>query len=1662
MPTLCNKENTKKYTQVQEEITKRAREFGNKSAHLQELIGISLQKELSELRFDVPAAYYLCHETIYQHLNEHTPEWKKYWDSFKLLQGAERGELNTEALDALRQLRSLISKTFVEHPLPETVFEFYLKKLGNEDGSLMVRSTGEEDTAKVANPGGNESVAAVAPNVRAISEAIGTVVASYFSEKSLKQRLLSSASDVTKDPFMPVLLQRMVGERLQETKDNEEVVRSGVMYTNAFETHIQIAPGHGELIVNSRAPFDTFTVTENNIIYPEIHHKPVRLVPDSVSQLVLKKNSKILKETPSISPDVTLRLAKIGRAIETHYGIPMDVEFVYDPKKDMIYLVQARPIPKGDLEHVLPSSVSPSKVSELKVKAREGEIRILNGEVITPAGNAAKIITDPREILVCNTIETALTHYLTEKKSRVQAVIVAELAPKMSHEAAQFSSKAIPVLQIANIRAVEELIEQPNRVLIIDPQRNQLIDWTEQRETPTSILETGFFTLPASPTTVSSLHYLEESTKKEIHQFFTGKPIKLKSRASVYTNLLHAFETLEAAKAGKNNAECNEALNYIVTIFRKMGTSKNAGKEIKALLPYAMTAAFEVARCLERYEQNSISEEPILREALLLRIAKLKSLVIYPGSASVFSQSIVQMATEKKWLEKCMEFPGASNLLPLQLSYFIQFMRLSKTVLNEDLQKEWSEFSFFCCKNPISRQTLTHLIKFALKNGIESDLIHSCFVRAKAQNPNDNQAVLDSMRQECLNTANELNQLALDEHKQMIKQWEQRINEWSHPGKFDGLWQAYTNDINLLMDKLTISPSMPAMTQKAVLKTVQDLSELMDRSIKSMKGSQEYKTMEERLLLVNRFALLLEPYHRLMEQWMMVVPEAQYLKWSEGIWQDSSHNSRSKMLLAIKEKFEKRKTSEYMRESELLPSGNFSVASAQIGTCASFSRQFVDISTTLEDLFSLMHQNILATTSFLGRNEEIIKQLPTDLKSLHTALVKQGRGGLYSKNFSLLSIVHSYPIVGMEYNYPLNNHSAKLTVQYDQKTQKTTLHFHIFGHNQRERMSRIVMFSRWEEILLGLQVKKEAQYNDATREFDFIWEVSPTLLSNVASNLGDALYDYGEMTFIDGSGSKGSGYPNLLKRHEKSLNTQDFLQRLAEKSNIPLKDVTELCTNLQKAYSYLDLQYLEMLSRGTQFHMISMLSCSAQITSLFVQAGIISYEKILAQLLKLGPLDQIVELSKMIQELEEVLPEAPLVQHLKQLKINKIEAVGQIELFQNAYQFMAFSGILSFKKLLEELRSFPEVLTVELVCTISSSLNMAKRVDLFNLIKNRVPELVHSLKDFEKLTRYFGASEYLIAFEMVKDLFCAEEFEKIVSAKKIKQLDQLFVIMKPRLLDIMVTPSDLALLKKAVSNLSRDQYQKVLESFSDDQADLAELLKKTKADLKRDAFVSNQLKVQKRYLEALCRELSQINWESENTVGDWCQRATTYPEIQQHPDYDAQELENFILNDVSLQEERRHFNLCCSKINDLKTLRTAILAVKQKAEEVIQEGIMGKNQKRKKEGEYYQEISKKLLASFQTYLTSPKQTKQQFFDACEQILASDFYTQTIRHHTIWKPLLAAVLNALICLTGIGAIIQLGYYAHNKHLLFKETPTEIEGKLKAVSQEIEQEKSFQIE
>ncbi len=1209
-------------------ISDEAKQVGNKTAHLRVLHTLCS----SELNATVPAFYAITDEIIKKMLATFKikPDglqydfngWREYCEAIQKEQDehTDEVELTDTAKRILNDLRNQIIAQF-DGPLVEEVDRLTASFASKEQNHLlMVRSTGEEDSVDLANPGGNESIAAVQPTSSAISHAIGLVVASYFSEKSLKQRLLST-HQMSQEAFMPVLLQSMVGEPEHGFDHADDIVCSGVMYTGKELTRIQVAPGHCTLVVESQAPCDTFDVTQENLIYSAIAQKQARLVPEKHG-LDWKANPKSLQNRASIPPEIVIRLTELGRKIEQCYGIPMDVEFVYSPKQDMIYLVQARPIPASDVKTMHASSTPPGGMNTLKLAIKNKEIQQCRANVIAPAGFAAKVITDPSQILICRDIETALNIYLGQTKSPVHAVIVRDTAPATSHAAAQFTLMQIPVLQITDEARVKEWANQPHCVLVVDPQRNQILDYTAKRLEPgrerqtledERLLADGLFAYPPTPSTplpvfttpleappetepvpAESTLALGDQIKRTPYDLLATMRSKIARTVSPSENLLTEIDRLETT----NTAE--EAIHALGVIRNRLTAITQREPAARSIYPQAMLLCEEIERNISHHES-----EPSVRETHLRLVAQLNTLVRFQGHRDIYSNSILQIMKDNKQLKMFAEYdPDTVHKLDkTQLTYLAQFLKLADVAFTEKAKNDWIALAVHAVKNGQSIQKLTKIVQFYTENHLESDFLNQTVEDLMGQK-NTMNFVLDTLYDECLKSEQELISCNIKHIKRRIQQWEDRIPEWHHRANFDALFAEYKNDMDRLSRELgfsnrdknkllteiqntqnaiedlendicisksndraelddalaefkngkdTLSRELNFLntspqTKHVILQTALNLTDMMDRTIKSTKSSPDYQ--DDPSLLVKRFATLLDSYHRLMKQYITCLPDEIFRKSKAP--DSREHATKEGMLSQINQSFQALDLEAQKgngAEKQLLPSNNMSISACTVGSSAAFYRQYNN--PTLEDLFSLMHQNILASISFLNKSSMLpVERLPEALRPLITQLNQ------LDPALDLLSITHATPVISIEYNQPLRNHSGKYTIEYNMKTQQVTLKGHLFGLNHDNRMDAIAETIADEGRQFGYVQNQDQDpcYSEKSKELAFKWVFHSDRLERLAPVLSEAIASYGKMTFASDRGTVMKNSSSVNKRLQR-------FEALSRPINEPfIKSVEEIKT----------------------------------------------------------------------------------------------------------------------------------------------------------------------------------------------------------------------------------------------------------------------------------------------------------------------------------------------------------------------------------------------------------------------------------------------------------------------------------------------------------------------
>lgn len=236
-------------------------------------------------------------------------------------------------------------------------------------GFVAVRSSATaEDTADTSFAGMNETFTNIM-GLEALYEAIRRCWASLYGARVMAYRAEQQLVD---EPAISVVVQRMVAAD-----------RSGVMFTvdpaARDELIIEAAFGLGEVVVAGTVEPDTYRVNRATVGLRNVRigHKHVRILSGQDGD-VLEPLEGEDGWRRVLNDEEIVDLARIGLAVENHYGSPQDIEWCYADGE--LFIVQSRPI----------------TTIEATV---DGDEPVLTGLGVGSrrAGGEARILTSPKE-----------------------------------------------------------------------------------------------------------------------------------------------------------------------------------------------------------------------------------------------------------------------------------------------------------------------------------------------------------------------------------------------------------------------------------------------------------------------------------------------------------------------------------------------------------------------------------------------------------------------------------------------------------------------------------------------------------------------------------------------------------------------------------------------------------------------------------------------------------------------------------------------------------------------------------------------------------------------------------------------------------------------------------------------------------------------------------------------------------------------------------------------------------------------------------------------------------------------------------------------------------------------------------------------------------------
>ncbi|MFJ6795068.1 rifamycin-inactivating phosphotransferase [Streptomyces sp. NPDC091268] len=249
----------------------------------------------------------------------------------------ELSRVDPDDRDAIRTLSARIRRTIEGIPLPAEVAAAITGALARfgEQAAYAVRSSATAEDLPTASFAGQQDTYLNVMGPAAILEHVGRCWASLFTERAVTYRQRNGIDHRT--VHMAVVVQRMVFPQA-----------AGILFTadpvtgNRTVSTVDAGFGLGEALVSGLVNPDVFAVRDGEIVGKTIAAKEraVHALPAGGTQEVAVEPR--LRREPALTDAQVLRLVRLGRRIEAHFGGPQDIEWCL--VEDDFRIVQSRPI----------------------------------------------------------------------------------------------------------------------------------------------------------------------------------------------------------------------------------------------------------------------------------------------------------------------------------------------------------------------------------------------------------------------------------------------------------------------------------------------------------------------------------------------------------------------------------------------------------------------------------------------------------------------------------------------------------------------------------------------------------------------------------------------------------------------------------------------------------------------------------------------------------------------------------------------------------------------------------------------------------------------------------------------------------------------------------------------------------------------------------------------------------------------------------------------------------------------------------------------------------------------------------------------------------------------------------------------------------------------
>ncbi|HEY9622895.1 MAG TPA: phosphoenolpyruvate synthase [Crinalium sp.] len=245
--------------------------------------------------------------------------------------------LQVDDRDKIRELSSKIRRVIEGIVIPEGMSDaiaHFLSRLG-EQNAYAIRSSATAEDLPTASFAGQQDTYLNIIGKEAVLTHIRKCWASLFTERAVIYRVQNGFDH--RNVYLSVVVQKMVFPQA-----------AGILFTadpvtgNRKVVSIDASFGLGEAIVSGLVNADNYKVRNGRVIDKKISTKKLTIYALKDGGTKVQEIEPEQQNQQVLTDDQIVRLERIGRTIEAHFGSPQDIEWCL--VDDVFYIVQSRPI----------------------------------------------------------------------------------------------------------------------------------------------------------------------------------------------------------------------------------------------------------------------------------------------------------------------------------------------------------------------------------------------------------------------------------------------------------------------------------------------------------------------------------------------------------------------------------------------------------------------------------------------------------------------------------------------------------------------------------------------------------------------------------------------------------------------------------------------------------------------------------------------------------------------------------------------------------------------------------------------------------------------------------------------------------------------------------------------------------------------------------------------------------------------------------------------------------------------------------------------------------------------------------------------------------------------------------------------------------------------